>query len=239
MKFGFLIEPPFNYRSADLKITGCDVELAQTVLPMAGIRDLELVETEFSHLLPGVAEGRWRMTTGVFVTEERRAIVSFSRPIWALSDGLLVRRHNPKHLTGYRSMGRNAECIVAVIRNQVQYQSVLDFGASHDRVLVCETYEDAARAVLVGRADAYVSVSRAHHAYLERNADLDLEVVLVPPHEKKAALGAFAFSKSDDELKKALDDALLAYLGSDHHRSMMRRFGLTDAEMACVASDAG
>ena len=32
MKFGFLIEPPFNFRLADGTVTGCDVELAKAVL---------------------------------------------------------------------------------------------------------------------------------------------------------------------------------------------------------------
>src|SRR5262249_34902978 len=99
------------------------------------------------------------------------------------------------------------------------------------------TYKDAARAVLAGRADAYASVSRAHDSFLNRNVDLDLEVVTVPPHEKQSAIGAFAFNKSDDQLKKALDDALLTYLGSDHHRSMMRSFGFTDGDIACVDSE--
>ncbi|WP_348528988.1 transporter substrate-binding domain-containing protein [Mesorhizobium australicum] len=94
-KFAYLIEPPFNYRDADGTVTGCDVALARTVLGMVGLHDVEMVETEFAHLLPALSEGRWQMTTGLFATEERRWIAAFSRPIWALPDGLLVRKGNP------------------------------------------------------------------------------------------------------------------------------------------------
>jgi hypothetical protein len=71
------------------------------------------------------------MTTGIFITEERRKIDAFSRPIWALADGLLVRRGNSKAITGYASVARSQDCSVAVVRDQVQHRSVLD--AQSDR----------------------------------------------------------------------------------------------------------
>ncbi|MGK6313823.1 transporter substrate-binding domain-containing protein [Neorhizobium sp. DT-125] len=89
--FAYLVEPPFNHRQPNGTVTGCDVELARTVLAMASVTDISMVETEFAQLLPGLADGRWRMTTGLFSTEERRRIAAFSRPIWALPDGLLGR----------------------------------------------------------------------------------------------------------------------------------------------------
>lgn len=98
MKFGFLIEPPFNYRLDDGTVTGCDVELAKTVVAALGDAEFQPIETSFAELLPGVADGRWRMTTGLFAIEERKKKAAFSRPIWALSDGLLVRSGNSKGL---------------------------------------------------------------------------------------------------------------------------------------------
>lgn len=91
MRFAYLIEPPFNSVNAKGRVTGCDVELARHVFDALGIAEFDLVGTEFSELLPGLADGRWRMTTGLFGTRERRAFAQFSRPIWALSDGLLIR----------------------------------------------------------------------------------------------------------------------------------------------------
>lgn len=95
MKFAYLIEPPFNYIDAVGRVTGCDVELARHVFAQLSIERFEPVEAEFAELLPGLAAGRWRMTTGLFGTEERRTLAAFSRPIWALPDGLLVREGNP------------------------------------------------------------------------------------------------------------------------------------------------
>ena len=130
--FAYLIELPFNYRDRVGTVTGCDVELARTVLGMFGHRDVELVETEFAHLLPGLTEGRWRMTTGLFATEERRRSVAFGRPIWALPDGLLVKKGNPFGLTDYRAVARVEACTLAVVRGQIQHRDALKFGVPPD-----------------------------------------------------------------------------------------------------------
>jgi polar amino acid transport system substrate-binding protein len=57
--FVFLIEPPFNYRRPDGSPTGCDVELARIVLTMIDKQNVELIETEFAQMLPGLQDGRW------------------------------------------------------------------------------------------------------------------------------------------------------------------------------------
>lgn len=235
IKFAYLIEPPFNDKTPDGAITGCDVELARTVLGMVGIDEFELIETEFAQLLPGLAGGRWRMTTGLFATEERRKIAAFSRPIWALPDGLLVRKGNPMRLTGYRSAARTDGCILAVIRDQFQHRTAIEFGTPEDRILIFETYADAAQAVFDGRAHAYASVARAHSGFIEAHPDLEVEVVAVGKDEKEPAFGSFGFNKLDEAFRQAIDDALLAHLGSDEHRSMMKKFGFVDAEIDLIA----
>lgn len=203
---------------------------------MAGHGEFEPVETEFAQLLPGVADGRWRMTTGLFATDERRRLASFSRPIWALSDGLLVREGNPLKLTGYRSAADSDGCLLAVVRDQVQHRSAVERGMPDDRIRVFDTYADAAQAVLDGRAHAYASVARAHSGFLESEEGQGLEAVTVEANEKELAFGAFAFNKSDTELLQAIDDALAAYLGSHDHRAMMKRFGFSDVEINPVAT---
>lgn len=233
--FAYLIEPPFNYREADGSVTGCDVELARTVLDMAGVRDVEMVETEFAQLLPGLAAGHWRMTTGLFATEERRRTATFSRPIWALPDGLLVRQGNPLQLTGYRSVAQTEDCLLAVIRDQIQHRAAVDFAVPQDRILIFETYADAAQAVARGQAHAYASVARAHGGFVAQHPGMGLETVIVSVDEKAPAYGSFGFGKTDDALRQAIDEALLAYLGSSQHRAIMKKYGLDDAEVDLVA----
>jgi polar amino acid transport system substrate-binding protein len=61
------------------------------------------------------------------------------------------------------------------------------------------------------------------------------EVVTVGADEREPAFGCFAFNKSDDAFREAIDDALLAYLGSGEHRAMMKKFGFADAEIDLIA----
>ncbi len=236
MKFAYLIEPPFNHKRDDGTVTGCDVELARMVFETIGAGPFEPVETEFADLLPGVAEGRWRMTTGLFATEERRQLASFSRPVWALPDGLLVAVGNPLALSGYKSLATSGAAMLAVIRDQFQHCSAVEFGVPEDRVMIFETYTEACHAVRDGKADAYASVARAHTGFLEQHPELDLEVVMVPASEKQPAFGSFAFSKQDDELRQQVDAVLADYLGSPDHRAMMAGFGFSDAEIDLVAN---
>lgn len=229
LKFAYLIEPPFNYRDADGLVTGCDVELARHVLRELG-ETFEPVEAEFAELLPGLGAGRWRMTTGLFSTEERKRHALFSRPIWALPDGLLVPKGNPTGITGYVPLGER-DLRIAVIRDQVQHHAVIASGVRPDNILVFDTYEMAAGAVADGRADAYASVARAHIGHLALYPDLQLDVVTIPPAEKAPAEGAFGFALRDLDLREAVDEVLAAFIGTPKHRAMMHRFGFTDPEI--------
>lgn len=236
MKFAYLIEPPFNHRRDDGTVTGCDVELARVVFEAIAAVPFEPVETEFAELLPGVAEGCWRMTTGLFATEERRQIAAFSRPVWALPDGLLTAAGNPLGLSGYKSVAASKTCRLAVIRDQFQHRSAVDFGVPEDRILIFGTYTEACHAVRDCKAEAYASVARAHTGFLEQHPGLDMDVVVVPASEKQPAFGSFAFSRQDGELRQQVDAVLAVYLGSPDHRRMMAGFGFSDAEIDLVAN---
>jgi len=58
------------------------------------------VRTTFIELLPGLGQGRWDVTTGMFITPARRHLASFTRAIWSLRDGILVSL-----VAGHRSPG--------------------------------------------------------------------------------------------------------------------------------------
>lgn len=237
MKFAYLIEPPFNYVNADGHVTGCDVEMARYVFRELGISDFEPIETEFAALLPGLADDRWRMTTGLFGTDERRKSVLFSRPIWALPDGFLVHEGNPLNLTDYRSVAENRGARLAVIRDQFQHRSAIEFGVSEDRIIIFETYTEAAKAVQDGKADAYASVGRAHTGFIEQNKDWSVDVVLVPTKEKPPAFGSFAVGLNDTGLLNEVDAVLADFLGTRTHTDMVAAFGFSPAEVNLVAVD--
>jgi polar amino acid transport system substrate-binding protein len=186
---------------------------------------MEPIETEFDQLLPGLSRGAWEMTTGLFVTAARQRVAHFSRPIWALPDGLLVRAADAAGIAGYGSLGAGSRRTLAVVRDQVQHQSALDAGVPDSRIRIFGTYEEAARAVSSGLVDASASVAMAHRGYLARTQRSDLAIVEVPSRARAAEQGAFAFSLENGELRDRVDAVLDSYLGSPAHAALMARFG--------------
>lgn len=150
MKFAWIAEPPFNYQEGG-RLTGSDVELARYIF--AGIGEsFEPVETSFSELLPGLEDGRWDVTTGMFATRERAEGAFFTLPIWALRDGLLVRESNRNRIVGYRSLAALGGKL-AVLAGQIQEQTALSLGLGADTVVIFQDYDEAAQAVADGAVE--------------------------------------------------------------------------------------
>ena len=233
MLFAFLEEPPFCFTDAAGAVRGCDVELASAVCDRLGL-PFEPIETEFANLLPRLADGRWTMTTGLFVSEERKQLVDFSRPIWALTDGLLVAADNPRGLAGYRSIAAYGSALLGVITDQVQYRTALENDVPPDRIRMFATQSEAADAVAAGQVHAYASVALAHRGYLTRMSEAPLAAINVPSSERQPAFGAFALRKTDAALRKAVDACLGDILGGRWHRDLMKRYGFSDRDIKCV-----
>ena len=132
----------------------------------------------------------------------------------------MVSKNNPKNLTGYKSIAKRDDSLLAIIRDQFQHRTAIEFGVPKSRIKLFETYDTAANTVQCGLVDAYASVGRAHSGYLGQSNNLELELVVVPNQEKEPAFGCFAFHKTDKELRTSINQALKTYLGSEHHRSM-------------------
>ncbi|CAN7241071.1 transporter substrate-binding domain-containing protein [Bosea sp. LjRoot90] len=227
--FAYLDEPPFCWPAAGGAAQGCDVELASAALQALSITEFEQRLTTFAELLPGLASGRWTLTTPLFVTAERQKLVDFSRPVWALADGLLVRAADRERLSGYRAVAVAAARLV-VVGGQVQEQAGLAAGIAPERVVRVATQEEAVAAVRDGDADAYASVAMAHRGYLARQPNDSLAVVTVAVDEGSPAAGAFAFGKQHASFRERFDRALTDLIGSPWHRAMMARHGFPAGE---------
>jgi polar amino acid transport system substrate-binding protein len=214
MRFAWIDERPFNYLngSADRPdrpdLLGCDVALARAAFARAGV-EFEPVRTTFAELLPGLAQRRWDVTTGMFINPARQQLASFTRPIWALGDGILLPVAATGTVDGYRSLAASGARL-AVLRDQVQASNALVNGFSADNLVTYEDYPQAAAAVASGRVGGYASVALAHREHLAAHANAALTVVTVPDREVAPSLGGFACASAEisDRLNVALDQIL-------------------------------
>jgi len=231
-----LDEPPFCFIDPAGDAAGADVEVAIHILAALGVSRIETRLVTFDVLLPGVAAGRWSVNTPLFVNAQRAKQVVFSRPVWALADGLLVRASDAATLSSYEALAWADRAVVGVVSGPVQELATRRAGVPEERIRQYATQRDAVEALRRGAIDAYPSVGMAHRGFLEREmftglAVIDLFSQALPGEGRAASHGAFSFARENDELRLAFDEELIAFLGSPRHRAIMRRFGFDDAEI--------
>jgi polar amino acid transport system substrate-binding protein len=226
-----LDEPPFCWLSPTGEAHGCDVELATLVLRRAGVRSVTFRQVSFAELIPGLIDGQWHLNTGMFVTEARRRRVRFTRPIWSMPDGLVVRRVDAGRFTSYRQLGLDPTARLAVVTGQVQAETALRAGVPSERLSPFTTQIEATEAVRRGEVDAAASTAIGNRALLARMNDQDLVGVELSDEAAPAALGAFSVHPHNEVLARAVDTLLDAVLGTPEHRALMQRHGLTESNL--------
>ncbi|MFT4063610.1 transporter substrate-binding domain-containing protein [Paraburkholderia sp.] len=237
VRIAYIDEPPFYWTREDHSVTGADIELAEVVLRAIGVSGIEHHLIAFDELLPGVQEGRWDMNVPIFVTPGRAERVAFSAPVWAIGDGFLLQRGNPKALTSYAAVAARGDARLGLVAGQVQIDSARSAGVGDSQIVVFKNQPDAVAALLDGKIDAYASTAVGNRVLAGANAEL--EAVAHPrANERRAPVGAFSFSKSNQRLLRAVNAQLGQYLGSADHRARMARYGLTETEIDGVIGGA-
>jgi len=234
IKLAYIEEPPFGWTESSQLATGADVELAATVLTAIGVTQIEYHLTTFSELLLGVQAGRWDMNVPLFVTRARSLQVTFSRPVWAIGDGFLVRAGNSKSLDSYESLNEQPDARLGIIIGQVQLESALASGVPMDQVVLFKTQLEAVAALRLGSIDAYASTAVGNRVLSARLGGGEFEAVAHAPAlvgAPKLPVGAYSFNKSNVLLVSAFNSELQRYLGSSDHRTSMARYGLTATEL--------
>lgn len=177
------------------------------------------------------------MNVPLFVTPERAERVAFSRPVWSIGDGFLVRSGNPKSLDSYVSLVNKDAARLGVIAGQVQYDSALAFGVREEQIVIFEQQSEAIDALRACVIDAYASTSVGNRILADRLGRADFEAVT---HEDAAfpgrmpPVGAFSFNRKNISLLSAVNEQLRRYLGSRDHRARMAKWGLTNHELEPV-----
>lgn len=86
--------PPWNLTTPDGKLSGYEVDVVKAVCERIKI-DCSLVPQEWSGMIPGLNAGKFDAISGMGVTEERKKVVSFSKPYARTPNGFLVAADGP------------------------------------------------------------------------------------------------------------------------------------------------
>lgn len=237
VRIAYVDEPPFYWTGDDQTVVGADVELAEVVLRAIGVTSIEYQLTTFAELLPGVSEGRWDMNVPIFVTEERAQQVAFSLPVWALGDGFVVQRGNPKALMSYEAVAARGDARLGLIPGQVQVDSAKSAGVSNGQIVLFKDQPEAIAALQAGKIDAFAATALGNRAIANAHAGLEA-IAHAMDKGGKAPIGAFSFSKTNQSLLQAVNEQLRGYLGSADHRARVAKYGITATEIDGVVTGA-
>jgi polar amino acid transport system substrate-binding protein len=167
------------------------------------------------------------------MTEDRARQVRFSRPVWALADGLMVRAADEERFATYEVIAASPGARLGVVAGQVQALTARRAGIPEDRILAFADPDAVLQALKQADVDAYASVAFAHRGFLARSVEPDLTFsdLGLPRHAGRAgstpAYGAFSFAMSNALFADAFDAALAGILGGAEHQAIMARHGFT------------
>lgn len=230
VRVAYIEEPPFYRTGPNNAPVGSDIELAEVTLRAIGVSEIEYVLTTFGELLPGVRDGRWDMNVPIFISKEREEIVTFSVPVWALADGFVVRRGNPKAVTSYESIAARSDAILGIVSGTVQKDTALNAGVTAKQIVKFQSQHEAITALLAGKIDAYSATAVGNREIVATNRELEAVGNEVSSNGS-VPVGAFSFNKNNHTLINAVNDQLRKYLGSEDHRARMAKYGITKTEI--------
>ena len=205
------------------RLTGFEVEIADALARRLGVR-AEFVQNDWQTLIPSLERGDFDVAlNGIEVTPARRARVAFTRPYYAFTETLVVRRddrsvHGLGDLRGARVGTLEGSLALDLVRAAPGVELVLYEGVE-------EPYLDLER----GRVRAVLldNIIAARYG-LPR-----------PTLRAAGTLGegvyAIALRPSEPELLSAVDGALAATTGEGELRRILERWQLWDARQATLA----
>jgi len=235
IRIGYAVEPPYAFLTEGGEVTGESPEVAKRVVHRLGLPRIEWRLTEFSSLQEELEQGKIDViATGMFITKERQKRLIFSSPTCRVEQGLLVRKGNPENLHSYQDLLAKPRVTVAVIGGSVEERLMKEAGMPGERIHHVPDALAGLSAVESGKADA-LALSAPTLRWMSQDGKFPNVEMADSFHpgmggESPGEVG-FGFRKEDASLRDCWNKAQRDYIGSPHHKAMLKSFGFVDAEI--------
>ncbi len=204
---------PFAFRQGG-KLTGFDVQLANAIAKVAGIRVLQWRPVQLSQLIAQTAAGITPMAaSSLTITADRQKLVTFGTPYLDANLAIVTRRGNVVAQDGNLS-----NLTVAALKGSTAAQYI---GGLPDVVDV--TYPNMTQgytALLRGTVDAVVNDHAQSAWYVSHNASRFLLAATINQPGKIA----FAFNKNQDALRNAFNAGLATVKANGTYQRLINRW---------------
>lgn len=229
---GFANEAPYAFVKDETgELTGEAPSVARVILDRLGVSTLEGVLTEFGSLIPSLKAGRVDLiAAGMYVTPERCKQVIFSEPTYCIGEAFIVQEGNPHDLHSYQDVIDNPEVTLGLVSGTVEVGYAQKLGVPEEQIVKFPDMPSAAAGVAAGRADAFAGTQLTVKDLLTKMSDSPIERATpftqpVIDGKPVRGCGAFAFRKSDKELRDAFNREIGKFIGTEAHLELVEPFG--------------
>ncbi len=218
---------PYVFQNPDdaASLLGFEVEIADGLARRLGVR-AEFVQNDWQNLIPSLERGDFDIAmNGIEITAARRDRVAFSRPYFAFTETLVVRRDAPAvrglaDLRGQRVGTLNGSLAFDILRADPAIETVL--------------YE--------GVEEPYIDLEQGRLAAVVLDHIIANRYGLVRPTLRAAGsvgegVYAIAVRRDDTALLAALDGALAAMIADGELRAILTRWQLWDAQQERLGTE--
>ena len=241
IRIGFANIPLWAYPDDDGNADGFTNDIAIQTLAKMGLTNGEAVVTDWGGLIPGLKAERFDLITGgMYILGSRCENVSFSEPVAASGDGILVPTGNPKGINSYTNILDGSHIMVTGTGyNTVEAAQKL--GIDNSKIMQVPGPTEMVAALKAGRAEAAMLTDfedqnlGAAHAEIELADPSQME-------EWSKNYAAIGFRHEDQDFLDKFNTALAGYMGTDdmmaiageHEYTAVHLPGDTTAEWACA-----
>ncbi|MBR6407511.1 MAG: amino acid ABC transporter substrate-binding protein [Clostridia bacterium] len=211
--------PPYEYHEGD-KIVGIDAEVAALIAQELGM-ELEIVDTDFDSIIPGVSGGKFDMgMAGMTVTEDRLKSINFTDSYATGVQVVIVKEGSP--ITTVDDLFANGA------NNTVGVQTATtgDIYASGDieekgygTINRYPKGADAVAALMADKIDCVIIDNEPAKAFVAANTGLKILDTAYAEEDY-----AICYAKGNDELGKKINDALNKLIGEGKVKEIIDKY---------------
>jgi polar amino acid transport system substrate-binding protein len=235
VKLGIAGEQPYSYIDENGKLTGSSPAIARIIFKRLGVENVQPMPTEFNSLIPGLNSQQFDVVAaGMYINPERCQQVIFADPEYEMRDAFIVRKGNPKGLHTYKDIAeKGAKMATGVGYAEIDY--AVDAGVKEKEIKLLPDQLAGLLEVQGGRADVFAGTAITVRNVVRQSKSGKTEYTddFVPYLDGKPDLGtgAFAFRKSESNLRDAFNEELHKMKKSGELFRVMKRFGFVEREM--------
>lgn len=205
---------PFDFHDASGNLTGFDVDVATEVAKRMGVK-ANFVETPWDGMFAGLNSKRFDMIADeVGINPQRQKTYDFSNPYIVSKAVLIVRSDNTTIHTFADLLGKKS--------GQSLTSNLASIARSNGATIVSVPgFNEAISLLTSGRIDATINDSLSYLDLKKHQPNVPVKIVATDP---SAAKNAFTFRKGNQDLVKAVNQALQSMMNDGTYLKISKKW---------------